>query len=130
MLGLGDTQYRISAFESGLMIAVAVIYDLIQIALTWTLGWIGIGFIGSWLMTLWGGMTFGLWFTLKGASIMSGRRAAALGLGAILEVIPLLNALPGWTVSVIIGLSVTRAEDILAGASLPLAPLAKKVVKR
>lgn len=130
MFGLGDTHYRISAFESGLMIAVAVIYDLIQIALTWLLGWLGIGFIGSWLMTLWAGMTFGLWFTLKGASIISGKRAASLGIGAIIEVIPLLNALPGWTVSVIISLSVTRAEDILAGSSLPIAPIAKKVMRR
>ena len=112
------------------MIAVAVIYDLVQIALTWLLGWIGVGFIGSWLMTIWAGMTFGLWFTLKGASIISGKRAAALGIGAIIEAIPLLNALPGWTVSVIISLSVTRAEDFLAGSALPIAPLAKKVLRR
>ncbi|MBI2097836.1 MAG: hypothetical protein HYT46_02815, partial [Candidatus Vogelbacteria bacterium] len=104
MIGFGEIHYRISAIESGLMIAVAIIYDLVQIALTWL-------FIGSWLMTIWAGMTFGLWFTLKGASIISGRRAASLGIGAIIEAIPLLNALPGWTVSVIISLSVTRAED-------------------
>jgi len=130
MIGLGEINYRISVWESGLMIAVAVIYDLVQIALTWLLGWIGVGFIGSWLMTIWAGMTFGLWFTLKGASIISGKRAAALGIGAIIEAIPLLNALPGWTVSVIISLSVTRAEDFLAGSALPIAPLAKKVLRR
>ncbi|MBI2100643.1 MAG: hypothetical protein HYT47_01320 [Candidatus Vogelbacteria bacterium] len=113
MMGGGKIQYRIPVWESSLMIAVAVIYDLVQIALTWLLGWLGLGFIGAWLMTLWAGLTFGLWFTLKGASIMNGRRAASFGLGAIIEAIPLLNALPGWTVSTIISLSVTRAEDIL-----------------
>ncbi|MBI4135954.1 MAG: hypothetical protein HY481_00150 [Candidatus Vogelbacteria bacterium] len=130
MIGLGEINYRISIWESGLMVAVAVIYDLVQITLTWLLGWIGIGFIGSWLMTLWAGMTFGLWFTLKGASIMSGKRAASFGIGAIIEAIPLLNTLPGWTVSVIISLSVTRAEDILASSALPIAPLVKKLVKK
>lgn len=130
MLGFGETHYRISAFESALMVAVAVFYDLVQFALTWLLGWIGLGFIVSWLMTIWAGLTFGLWFTLKGASIMSGRRAAALGVGTIIEIIPILNFLPGWTVSVIISLSVTRAEDFLAGSALPIAPLAKKIIKR
>lgn len=120
MIGLGDIHYRINIFESGLMIAVAVIYDLVQIALTWILGWIGIGFIGSWLITIWAAMTFGLWFTLKGASIMSGKRAASLGFGTLIEAIPLLNSLPGWTVSTIISLSATRAEDVLA----------QKVIKR
>ena len=118
MIGLDEIHYRISAIESGLMIAVAVIYDLIQVAMTWILGWIGIGFIGAWLMTIWATMTFGLWFTLKGASIMSGKRAATLGLGALIEAIPLLNSLPGWTVSTIISLSVTRAEDII-GKKIP-----------
>jgi len=127
MIGLGEIHYRISAIEGGLMITVAMIYDLIQIALTWLLGWIGIGFIGSWLMTIWATMTFGLWFTLKGASIINGKRAATMGLGTLIEAIPLINSLPGWTVSTIISLSVTRAEDILAGSALPIAPLAKRL---
>ncbi|MEK7209090.1 MAG: hypothetical protein AAB677_02425 [Patescibacteria group bacterium] len=129
MIGLSGIHYRIGTIESGLMIAVAVIYDVIQIALTWLLGWIGIGFIGSWLMTIWATMTFGLWFTLKGASIMSGKRAATLGIGTLIEAIPLLNSLPGWTVSTIVSLSVTRAEDILASSSSPIAGTVSKMIK-
>ena len=129
MIGTGEIHYRISAIESGLMIAVAVIYDLVQIAMTWVLGWIGIGFIGAWLMTIWATKTFGLWFTLKGASIMSGKRAAAMGLGALIEAIPLLNSLPGWTVSTITSLSVSRAEYILAGSASPISGVAQKMIK-
>lgn len=130
MIGTGEIHYRISAIESGLMIAVAVIYDLIQAALVWILGWVGVGFIGAWLVTIWATMTFGLWFTLKGASIMSGKRAATLGLGTLIEAMPLLNSLPGWTVSTIISLFVTRAEDILASSASPMAGAVQKMIKK
>ncbi len=129
MIGLGEVEYRISSWESAAMVTIAVIYDIVQIALTWTLDWIGVGWIGSGLVTIWATMTFGLWFTLKGASIISGKRAASLGIGTLIEAIPLLNALPGWTVSTLIGLSVTRAEDILAHSGSPLAGVAKKGLK-
>lgn len=130
MIGFGEIHYRIPSWEAALMITVALIYDVIQIVLVWILGWVGIGFIGAWLVTIWATLTFGLWLTLKGASIMSGKRAAALGIGALIEVIPLVNSLPGWTVAVVSAILVTRAKDLLSQSDSPLAPTAGKTLKR
>ncbi len=110
--------YRIPAWEAVMMLIIAGIFDIAQIVLVAVLGWIGgVGFIAPWIFTVLGGLIFGVWFTVKGASIINGRRATSFGLGAIIEAIPGLNALPGWTVAVGLALTATRAEDM--GLKLP-----------
>ena len=99
------------------MVILAIVYDVVQIALTWLLGWIAIGFVASWLMTIWAFLTFGVWFAIKGVSIMRSKRVGTFGLGAVIELIPGLASLPGWTVMVATAILTTRAEDFLAAQS-------------
>ena len=71
------------------MIAVALFYDALQ----WLLVWIFM----SWIVTPLFYLTFWLWFKTKGLNFFSLKRAKMLGAGAIIELIPGLDALPSCT---------------------------------
>ncbi|MFZ2484532.1 MAG: hypothetical protein WAX80_01120 [Minisyncoccia bacterium] len=76
-----------------LMICVALFYDALQ----WLLGWIFMG----WLVTIFAGLTFYVWFKTKGMSFMKPKRFAAFGGSFIIELIPIVgDILPTWTASV------------------------------
>ena len=102
------------------MIAVAVIYDLAQAFLTL----IGIGFLVNWIITIWATLTFGTWMALRGVSPLKARRGATWGVSILIEIIPILQVLPGWTISAITTVISVRAEDELARHA-NLAPIAK-----
>ena len=75
---------RISVFISGLMIAVAGIYDgaqaLVEIVTFGLLGWL----INP-LIDLWAFMTFFTWFSLKGVSFVRPSKALTLGGATFIE---------------------------------------------
>src|SRR3989338_9491758 len=77
-----------------LMIAVALFFDALQTLLTFI-------FMG-WLVGIFAGLTFYIWFKLRGMSFMKPKRFAAFGTSSIIEMFPFipLSALPALTVSV------------------------------
>ncbi len=119
------TTYRIGMIEGVLMIAVAVIYDLAQGALT--LLW-GIGLALGWIITLWADLTFWFWFTLRGVSFWNGKRFGIAGIANVIEWTP-LNFLPTCTAGVLLLWLNTRAEDVLAQVSPTTARVINKATK-
>ncbi|MFA6253765.1 MAG: hypothetical protein WC640_00670 [Candidatus Paceibacterota bacterium] len=120
---------RINFFVSGLMIAVALIYDGLQALIEL----ITLGFLG-WLINpiidLWAFLTFFTWFTLQGASFARPSKALTLGATSIIEIIPFFNDLPTWTAGVIIMIAQTYAEDVLASVSPGTAQALGKVLNK
>lgn len=93
----------------GLMIAVALLYDGIQALLQI------IPLMGQILSTFVGFFAFGtfyLWFKFKGFKFATVKRAGALGGGFILELIPFINALPIWTLSVLLIIMDIKAKAL------------------
>jgi hypothetical protein len=76
------------------MVSVALFYDFLQIPLTPI-------FMG-WLVSIFAGLTFYVWFKMRGVSFMSPKRAGILGGGFIIELVPLLNVLPAWALAVVL----------------------------
>ncbi len=77
-----------------LMVSVAFFYDALQ----WLLGWIFMG----WLVTIFAGLTFYVWFKSKGMSFMKPKRFAAFGGSFIVEFIPVIgDILPAWTAAIV-----------------------------
>lgn len=103
-----NKKYRIEWLEGGMMIGVATIYDALQAFLTFII----IGFLVNWIITIWAWLTFYFWFKFRGVSFL-GTKSVSLNGGALIELIPGLNALPAWTAAVIILIIMTRSEDVL-----------------
>ncbi|MFA5001117.1 MAG: hypothetical protein WC531_02720 [Candidatus Paceibacterota bacterium] len=107
---------RIGVLTSGLMVGLALIYDgaqaLIEL-ITFGLG----GWIINPIINIWSLMTFYTWFKLNGISYNKLSKISTLGVPAFLEMLPLVGSLPTWTASVIISLSMTYAEDVVAKVS-------------
>lgn len=56
----------------------------------------------GWIVSPIAFLTFYLWFKLRGIKFATAKRSGVMGVGFILELIPLLNTLPAWTLSVIL----------------------------
>ena len=76
------------------MIGVALFFDFLQ----FILGFVYMG----WLVGIFAGLTFWLWFKMKGISFMKPKRFAAFGGASLLEIIPIpfVASLPAWTAAV------------------------------
>lgn len=57
-------------------------------------------------------MTFWLWFKLKGVNFGTARRAASMTAGFLIELIPIINILPAWTLAVGLVCADTKVKDI------------------
>ncbi|MDP2642028.1 MAG: hypothetical protein Q8P21_01925 [bacterium] len=79
-----------------LMIAVALFFDALQALLT-------IVFMG-WLVGIFAGLTFYVWFKLRGLSFMKPKRFITFGTASVIEMFPFLplSALPAWTGAIVI----------------------------
>ena len=76
-----------------LMISVALFFDALQ----WLLAFIFMG----WLVTIFAGLTFYVWFKIRGMSFMKPKRFATFGGSFIVELIPVIgDVLPTWTASI------------------------------
>lgn len=107
---------NISNVQAGLMIGVAILFDLIQ-AGTKTFHFIpGIGnlfaLFSGWFISICGWIIFTLWFMLNGISPFRAKKLIVYASGGIIEMIPLLNALPGWTISVAGTIGITKFNTI------------------
>ncbi|MBX4195791.1 hypothetical protein KW796_02460 [Candidatus Parcubacteria bacterium] len=75
-----------------LMISVALFFDALQGMLNFLLM--------GWLVSPVALLTFWLWFRLHGIKFTSAKRIGIMGGGFILEMIPMINTLPAWTLAV------------------------------
>ncbi len=102
-----NTAPQISSIWATIMVGVALCFDIIVflINLIPILGQV-VGMIIGFIAYL----IFWLWFTLKGVSLMRPKRAAAMGTGFLISLIPILNMLPEITISVVITIASTRVK--------------------
>lgn len=110
-----ENKKRINAITAGAMIFVALALDLSGLLLDTLFFFAPIfGFIISFIAWI----LFAIWFLLLGIGLLSARRLAAFGSGIVIEAVPVLNMLPGITVSVVAIIIMVKLEDRL-GVKLP-----------
>jgi hypothetical protein len=100
-------QPRISAATGAFMLIMALLFDFLQ----FIVGFIPV--IGQVIGTVLGaaaGGTFWFWFKIKGVELWN-KKGATLGLGALVEVIPVLGMLPAWTLAVSRTITLSRISD-------------------
>lgn len=97
------------------MIAVALFYDAIQAFINL------IPFLGqilSSLIGLFAFLTFYLWFKLKGLNFATAKRAGYLGGGFMIELLPLVNMLPAWTLTITLLAMDSKTKKIVPGLDI------------
>lgn len=101
---------RIPNTTAILMISVALLFDLIQFILTAL--FIGM-ILNPVIVTPLAWFTFFLWYKFRGVNITDKvSRFATMTVTPLIEFIPMINALPAWTLGVFIMISIVKAEDI------------------
>ncbi|MFC1730970.1 hypothetical protein ACFL6I_11615 [candidate division KSB1 bacterium] len=101
---------RISNFLAVVLITVAITVDLIQVALT-LIGLIILGVVLNTLISFFVTIFFGIVLTIKGVSFISARRSALTIITLVMEILPLANNIPTWTISTITMMVMVRKED-------------------
>jgi hypothetical protein len=89
------------------MVLIALLFDFLQ----FIIGFIPV--IGQAIGTILGaaaGGTFWFWFKIKGVDLWN-KKGAVIGLGAVIEMIPLLGMLPAWTLAVSRTITMSRISD-------------------
>lgn len=99
---------ELSFSTSFLMTGAALFFDGLQILV----GWVPIiGQIISPIIGFFALITFWFWFKIHGISFSKKKRAATIGAGAIIELIPILNLLPMWTLAVLRIISTNKLKN-------------------
>ncbi|MBI2065748.1 MAG: hypothetical protein HYT68_01625 [Candidatus Zambryskibacteria bacterium] len=94
-----------------LMVVTALFFDALQ----WFLAFIFMG----WVVTIFAGLTFYLWFKLQGISFMKPKRLATFGGSFIIELIPILgDVLPAWTAAVVILVLDSKIKKVVPGLDI------------
>ena len=105
-----------------LMVSVALFYDALQ----WLLGWIFMG----WLVTIFAGLTFYVWFKMRGMSFMSPKRFTAFGGSFIVEFIPVIgDVLPAWTACIVylaLDSKIKKIAAVVPGGEMAVGALSNK----
>lgn len=108
-----SVEYRVSNTTAGFIIAVALLCDGAQFLLNFIPA---IGQMLSWLITFSALAVFALWFALLGISYFSGKKASSKVLSllsaTVVEMVPIINAVPAITMGVIGVIVASRAEDV------------------
>ncbi|MDQ3089728.1 MAG: hypothetical protein M3Q24_01065 [bacterium] len=101
---------KLSQTTSGLMIAVAVFFDAFQLIINLipVLGQIISVVIGFFAF-----LTFYFWFSSKGVKFATPKRGGILGGGFIVEMIPIINMLPAWTLAVVLIILDQKKKELL-----------------
>lgn len=106
---------RIGTTTAAVMIFFAVLLDAIQFIATFLNIIPGLGVAVNWFIAIFAAIAFGLWFTLSGINYFSGKQAARKTLIAfssvIIELLPIIDALPAITSGVVLMIVVSRIED-------------------
>jgi hypothetical protein len=121
--GESKVDYRIGVIAMFFMLAMAVIVDGLQFVLQFIPG---VGQVIAWLLAFVTGGFYFMWFHLLGVGYMSGKLAPVkLGgilVGSVIELVPIINALPTLTPTVLTLILASRIEDKLKSKN----PQAKK----
>lgn len=113
---MGNDERKIDNTTFVLMLCVAVCIDSVQFALNFLLI---IGWIIIWMMNVLAWLTFYLWFKIKGVNFSNPKRGLSLFGGFLIELIPVINALPAWTMAVVLIAGSSRAEELAAKLGVP-----------
>lgn len=110
-----NRKLRIGNFMGGALLAVALLFDLMQFLVT-LLAFIPVlPFIVTTFISLVSYITFGIWFALLGVDYFNGKKASAKVLTLLatlgLELVPLISALPVIFAGVITMIILSRMED-------------------
>ena len=90
---MAQPSYRISPETYKLMMAVAIVFDIVTAIMSVTV----IGAVPEFLLTLAIGGFLWLWFKLKGVNIISTKRWKGKSFNFLVELIPYLDIIwPGW----------------------------------
>jgi hypothetical protein len=100
------------------MVVVALFFDVLQALLTPVV-------IGYFVPVI-AYPTFWLWFRLHGLSFFTLKRAPVLGIGALVELIPGLDILPAFTLTVARIALTHKIEEAIPGAHLIKSDIIKK----
>lgn len=112
-----EKENQLTKITIGLLMVVALFYDLVQFAVNYIPV---IGQVASALVAIFAFCHFFLWFKMHGVSFTGIKKTLTMGGGFLIEVIPVLNMLPGWMVAVagtIILSRVPVAQAIVQAAS-------------
>lgn len=100
---------RIKDTTAMLMIGTALFFDALQAIV----GWIPIaGNFLPGLLSIVIFLTFLLWFWINGIKMITPKRLGSLGLGGIIEMIPFINILPAWTLTVVYLIGTTKIKEL------------------
>lgn len=95
-------QPRIDNVTAGLMVALAVAFDLLSL----------IPFVNI-VVDVAALVSYGIWFAIKGVGFINPRRFATMVVTVVVEAIPALSVLPGFTVAIIATILMIKSEDRL-----------------
>lgn len=101
---------KFEAHTIALMVGTALFFDGFQTLLNFILM--------GWLVTPLAFLTFYLWFRMKGVNFASAKRAGTMGLGFLIEIMPIINTLPAWTLAVVLIILDIKKKE-LVGNSKP-----------
>lgn len=111
-----ENRYSLSKPTVVIMVTVALFYDFVQaiISLLHIIPALGnlMAAIATALLSAVAWLTFYFWFKLHGIHFNTAKRALTMGSGFIIELIPVLNILPGWTLAVILVILTTKVPAI------------------
>jgi hypothetical protein len=94
-----------------LMIGTALFLDFTQ----WLLAFIFM----DWLVGFFAFLTFFVWFKIYGMKFMTPKRIATMGGAFVIEIVPILGALPAWTGAVVILILDHKAKRALGTSAAP-----------
>ena len=92
-------------------IALAVLVDIIVLLIDLT----AVGAIVTPVISVIAWLTFYLLFKRRGVHFNSPKRVLSMGGGFLIELLPIINILPGWTVAVILVIGTTKLPAHLGG---------------
>ena len=94
-----------------LMIIVAFFYDALQMLLAFI-------FLG-WVVGIFAGLTFYIWFKIHGLNFMKPKRFLTFGIASIIEMFPIipLSALPAWTLAIVILALDSKIKQVLPASA-------------
>src|SRR4051812_9051216 len=115
---------KISNTEWGLVIGALAVIDLIQLLLDVAFG---IGIIVNRFVDIAVGFFFGLYLQLRGQSLANPKRFMGLLASFVGEEVPVVDALPLWTLDGFFNMSLAKAEEAISVVSPEAAEALKKV---
>lgn len=112
---------RVGNLSAGFIVGLAIIFDLIQILVSFlhVIPFVGnaIAVVVAWFVAVVALLIFGLWFWWLGVNYFTGKRAGLKLLAVfgtfVIELVPLVDALPAITAGVVLVIIASRVEDFV-----------------